>query len=138
MLTGAIEQFLQTQLGGVVRSGAISAEAFAAYLAAGRDPEVVRGWCEDYRAAASIDLEHDRADRAAGHRVACPLLVLWGTRNPVWAQYADFLAVWREHAPDVRGEALDCGHFIPEEQPARTLELLGAFLEPSTARARQG
>ena len=128
MLSGAIEQFLQTQLGGARRSGAVSEEAFAAYLTAARDPEVVRGWCEDYRAAASIDLEHDRADRAAGRRVACPLLALWGTRNPAWALYADFLAIWREHAADVRGEGLDCGHFIPEEEPAKTLELLAAFL----------
>ena len=72
---------------GALRSGAVSEEAFAAYLAAGRDPEVVRGWCEDYRAAASIDLEHDRADRDAGRRITCPLLALWGSRNPVWQQY---------------------------------------------------
>ncbi len=128
MLSGAIEQFLCTQFGGVQRSGAVSEEAFAAYLAAGRDPEVVRGWCEDYRAAGSIDLEHDRADRDAGRRVTCPLLALWGTRNPVWEQYRDVLAVWREHAADVRGEGLDCGHFIPEEEPAKTLELLRTFL----------
>ena len=128
MLSGAIEQFLRTQLGGVLRSGAVSGEAFAAYLAAARNPETVRGWCEDYRAAASIDLEHDRADRDAGRLVACPLLALWGTRNPVWEQYPDFLAIWREHAPAVGGEALDCGHFIPEEEPATTLELLSAFL----------
>ena len=131
MLSGAIEQFLRTQFRGAVESGAVSGEAFAAYLAAARDPETVRGWCEDYRAAASIDLEHDRADRDAGRRVACPLLALWGTRNPVWTQYADFLAIWREHAPDVRGEGLDCGHFIPEEEPLGTVELLTAFLGPA-------
>jgi haloacetate dehalogenase len=128
MLSGAIEQFLRTQFRGAVESGAVSEEAFAVYLAAGRNPETVRGWCEDYRAAASIDLEHDRSDRDAGRRIGCPLLALWGTRNPVWQQYADFLGSWRDHASDVRGAGLDCGHFIPEEQPAQTLDLLGAFL----------
>ena len=137
MLSGAIEQVLRTQLGGALRSGAVSEEAFAAYLAAGRDPEVVRGWCEDYRAAASIDLEHDRADRDAGRRITCPLLALWGSRNTIWQLYPDFLAIWREHALDVSGEALDCGHYIPEEQPARTLELLGAFLGHSVAARSQ-
>ena len=129
LLGGAIEPFLRTQLRGQVQSGAVSAEAFDAYLEAARDPEVVRGWCEDYRAAATIDLVHDRADRDAGRRIACPLHVLWGGRNPVWEQFGDPLAIWREHAAgDVRGEALDCGHFLPEEAPERTLHLLEAFL----------
>jgi haloacetate dehalogenase len=129
LLGAAIEPFLRAQLRGQVQSGAVSAEAFDAYLGAARDPEVVRGWCEDYRAAATIDLVHDRADRDAGRRVGCPLLVLWGGRNPVWEQFGDPLAIWREHAAgEVRGEALDCGHFLPEEAPERTLHLLEAFL----------
>jgi len=129
LLTGAMEPFLRAQLRGQVQSGAVSAEAFAAYLEAANDQEVVRGWCEDYRAAATIDLVHDRADRDAGRRIACPLLVLWGGRNPVWEQFGDPLSIWREHATgEVRGEALDCGHFLPEEAPERTLHLLEAFL----------
>jgi haloacetate dehalogenase len=129
LLAGALEPFLRTQLRGLVESGAVSPEAFAAYLAAARAPDIVRGWCEDYRAAASIDLQHDRADRAAGRRIACPLLVLWGARNRVWEQFGDVLAIWRDHAADeVTGEPLDCGHFLPEEAPARTLELLQGFL----------
>ena len=102
--------------------------AYSEYERCFCDPAAIHGSCEDYRAAAAIDLEHDRADRDAGRLVACPLLALWGTRNPVWEQYPDFLAIWREHAPAVGGEALDCGHFIPEEEPAKTLELLSAFL----------
>ena len=128
LLAAAIEPVLRAQLGGLLRSGAVSEEAFAAYLAAARDPEVLRGWCEDYRAAASIDLEHDRADRDAGRLLGCPLLALWGARNPVWELFGDVLAIWRGHAVDVRGEALDCGHFVPEEAPRRTLELLRGFL----------
>ncbi len=125
-----LEPFLRAQLRGLVESGAVSPEVFAAYVAAGRAPGVVRGWCEDYRAAATIDLEHDRRDRAAGRRIACPLLVLWGARNRVWEQFGDVLGIWREHASgDVAGEALDCGHFLPEESPARTLELLQSFLQ---------
>jgi haloacetate dehalogenase len=129
LLLGAMEPFMRAQLRGQVQSGAVSAEAFAAYLAAAEDPDVVRGWCEDYRAAATIDLVHDRADRDAGRKITCPLLVLWGGRNPAWETFGDLLAIWREHATgEVRGEALDCGHFLPEEAPERTLRLLEAFL----------
>jgi haloacetate dehalogenase len=130
LLEAAIEPFLRLQLRGMVESGGVSPEVFAGYVAAARAPGVLRGWCEDYRAAASIDLEHDRADRAAGRRIACPLLVLWGARNRVWELFGDVPGIWREHASGaVTGEALDCGHFLPEEAPARTLELLQSFLQ---------
>jgi haloacetate dehalogenase len=128
ILSASVDFFMQAGLGPLVASGAISAEAYTAYLDAARDPEVVRGWCEDYRAAATIDLEHDRADRAAGRRVTCPLFVLWGARNEVWKGFEDALVVWRRHADDVRGRALDCGHYLPEEAPDETAELLAGFL----------
>ena len=128
LLSASIDYFMETQLGPLLGSGAISAEAQAAYLEAARDPEVVRGWCEDYRAAATIDLEHDRADRAAGRRIECPLLVLWGERNEVWKGFEDPLVVWGRHAADVRGRGLDCGHYLPEEAPGETAELLARFL----------
>jgi haloacetate dehalogenase len=68
----------------------------------------------------------DEADKAAGRRIACPVQVLWGSKGALSAWY-DPLAVWREWADDVRGDALDCGHFIPEEKPAETLAALRRF-----------
>ena len=76
--------------------------------------------CEDYRASAGIDLEHDRADRAAGQRMAMPLRVLWGAQGVVAACF-DPLALWRDVATEVSGSALDCGHYIAEEAPAALL-----------------
>jgi haloacetate dehalogenase len=90
-------------------------EAVAEYVRCFSDPAVIHATCEDYRAAASIDLEHDERD--LGRRIACPLLVLWGERGFVHRTY-DVLAVWRAHALQVEGRALDCGHFLPEEAPA--------------------
>ena len=100
-------------------------EALAAYKAAFRDPTTIHASCADYRAAASIDLEHDRAD--LGRKLACPLLVLWGAEGVVARTY-DVLALWRMRAEDVRGEALPCGHFLAEEQPEQTLKALLDFL----------
>jgi haloacetate dehalogenase len=100
-------------------------EALAEYERCFLDPATIRGLCEDYRAAASIDLEHDAADR--DRRVACPLLVLWGRRSAVGALY-DPLNVWRAFASDVRGHAVDAGHFLVEERPDETLAALETFL----------
>lgn len=100
--------------------------ALADYLACFRDPETVRAICEDYRAAASIDCEHDAADKAAGRRIRCPLLALWGAKARLEAWY-DTLAVWREWADDVSGCSLPCGHYLPEEAPAETTAELLAF-----------
>ena len=103
-----------------------SAEALADYRAAVERPEVVHAMCEDYRAGAGFDRRLDEVDRAAGRRIACPLQVLWGARGALAAWY-DTLEVWSAWAEDVRGQALDCGHFIPEEKPAETLALLRTF-----------
>lgn len=106
-----------------------SPEAYAEYLAAVKRPSVVHAICEDYRAGAGYDRQLDEADKRAGRRITCPVQVLWGGRGALAAWY-DTLAIWREWADDVRGQSLDCGHFIPEEKPAETLELLrGFFLE---------
>ena len=80
--------------------------------------------CEDYRAAASIDLEHDNAD--LDKRIACPLLVLWGDRGAMHGLY-DVLATWRERAKDVRGFALPGGHWLPEQVPDETYAALRSF-----------
>jgi haloacetate dehalogenase len=86
--------------------------------------------CEDYRASATIDLDHDRADTAAGRRLAQPLRVLWGEQGVVGRCF-DVLALWRERADDVSGRALSCGHYVPEEAPDDLLaEALPFFTAP--------
>ena len=82
--------------------------------------------CEDYRAAATIDLEHDRRDLK--RKIRMPVLALWGRKGVVHAQF-DCLADWREVAANVRGKAIDCGHFIPEEKPQELLAELRRFLK---------
>ena len=94
-------------------------------------PGTARGICEDYRAAAGIDLAHDRADRDAGRMLGAPLLVLWGADGVV-ARCFDPLAEWRRLAADVAGAALPCGHYIPEEAPDALLERALPFLLQET------
>ena len=76
--------------------------------------------CEDYRAGATVDVEHDDADRAAGRRIACPVLVLWAARGGLPRFYPDVLDVWRPWAADVRGTGVDARHFLAEERPRET------------------
>jgi len=91
-------------------------------------PGTAHDLCEDYRAAASIDLDHDRADRDADHRLAMPVLALWGAEGVVGRCF-DPLREWQRVAQDVCGESLPCGHYIAEEAPeqlaARALAFLG-------------
>jgi haloacetate dehalogenase len=89
--------------------------------------ETIHASCEDYRAAAGIDLVHDRADATAGHRLTCPLLVLWG-RHGVIERCFSPLEDWAEVATDVRGRALPGGHYLAEELPGETLAELEPFL----------
>jgi haloacetate dehalogenase len=90
-------------------------------------PGAAHSLCEDYRAAAGIDLQHDRADREAGLQLAMPLLALWGAEGVVQRCF-DPLAEWRRVAADVRGQALPCGHYIPEEAPEALLAQALPFL----------
>jgi haloacetate dehalogenase len=109
-----------------------------AYLAALGDPAHVHAICEEYRAAASVDREHDAADRAGGHKMRCPLLVLWSAGGPVdtwYAQQGGPLALWREYAHDVEGSSVAGGHFFPEQNPAWTLDALRDFLRAKTRGA---
>jgi haloacetate dehalogenase len=106
--------------------GPRDAEALADYVAAVEDPAVVHAMCEDYRAGATFDRLRDEEDKSAGRKITCPVQVLWGAKGAVGAWY-DVLAIWREWARDLRGQAIDCGHFIPEEKPAETLAAFQAF-----------
>ena len=99
-------------------------EAVAEYLRCFSKPESIHASCEDYRAAASLDLEHDAEDM--NKKVQCPLLVLWGTQGFVHRTY-DVLGVWRDRAEQVEGKGIDCGHFLPEEAPAIVCEELLRF-----------
>ena len=128
LIGGAPEYFLRRKLEQWSGPDAVFEEdAVSEYVRCFSDPEAIRASCEDYRAAASIDLEHDDADAAAGRRISCPLLVLWGDRGFVGNNY-DVLEVWRRYADDVRGRGLDCGHFVPEEAPGPTIAALREFL----------
>jgi haloacetate dehalogenase len=103
-------------------------EARADYLDALRTPGTVEAICEDYRAAATIDLAHDRASRAAGQRIACPLLALWGAKGKIGQWYAP-LDVWRAYASGpVSGGPVNSGHYLAEEVPDEVLAALDAFL----------
>lgn len=102
-------------------------EAVAEYVRCFSDPATIHASCEDYRAAAGIDLDHDRADRDANRKISCPLLVLWGARGFVGRAY-DVLDVWRDYAGRVEGTSLDCGHFLPEEDPQGVTRELRRFL----------
>ena len=105
-------------------SKAFAPEALAEYERC-FTPETIHASCEDYRAAASIDLEHDEAD--LDRRIACPLHVLWGQHGAMERNF-DVAATWRERAAGpVTGRALDCGHYLPEERPEETAEELLAF-----------
>ncbi|OWQ93829.1 alpha/beta hydrolase [Roseateles aquatilis] len=89
-------------------------------------PGTAHGLCEDYRASAGIDLVHDRLDRAAGRTLTMPLLVLWGAQGVVHRCFEP-LMLWRRVADDVRGEALPCGHYLPEEAPQPVLDRVLPF-----------
>jgi haloacetate dehalogenase len=82
-----------------------------------RNPDVVHAMVEDYRAGVTLDREADDADRAAGRRITCPVLVEWSTRDDMEELYGDVVAIWRAWADDVRGIAIDSGHHVAEEAP---------------------
>jgi len=103
---------------------AFAPEALAEYRRCFRDPAAIHASCEDYRAAESIDLEHDEAD--ISRKVACPLLVLWGKHGTIERCFKP-LSDWTERAESVQGRTLDCGHYLPEEAPAELLAELVRF-----------
>jgi haloacetate dehalogenase len=105
--------------------GVFRKEAVDAYLRAFRDPATIHAGCEDYRAAATIDLSHDDAD--IGRKISCPVLALWAAKGPMNRLYK-VLETWQERAANVTGKSLPSGHFLPEEAPDETYAELQAFL----------
>ncbi|MCV3210933.1 alpha/beta hydrolase [Mesorhizobium sp. YC-39] len=109
---------------------AFPAEIRAAYIDALRDPDHIHAICEEYRAAAGIDRDHDALDQAESRRIACPLLALWSSEGGLENWYADEggpLAIWRQWADRVEGSAVKGGHFFPEENPGETAMALSRF-----------
>lgn len=108
-------------------------EVRSAYVRSLQDPDHAHAICEEYRAAAGLDREHDAADRKDGRHIACPLLALWsagGALDTWYASESGPLALWREWADDVQGWAVDGGHFFPEEHPEQTADALEPFFRP--------
>lgn len=105
----------------------IDPAALDEYRAAFRDPATIHATCSDYRAAATVDVDHDREDRDAGRRVRVPLLVLWGRTSYV-GRHFDPIAVWRDHAAEVSGRVIEADHYLAEEAPEQTAIELLSFL----------
>jgi haloacetate dehalogenase len=111
--------------------GSFGPEILEEYVSTYRDPARVHGICEEYRAAATIDVEHDRADKEASKRIECPMLHLWAEGGPLDTFYTKDggpLGIWRQWATRVQGQAMKGGHFFPEENPEDTAVLVKQFL----------
>jgi haloacetate dehalogenase len=126
-LLGAPEGVFHNPFG----QGSFGREILDEYVATYRDPARVHGICEEYRAAATIDVEHDRADKEASKRIECAMLHLWAEGGPLDTFYAKDggpLGIWRQWAPRAQGQAMKGGHFFPEENPDDTAILVQRFL----------
>lgn len=118
--------YLNRTFGGLdAGAEAFPPEVVAEYLRCFSDPATIHASCEDYRAGASIDLEHDEED--LDRKIACPVLALWGEASFVGGHY-DVVAAWKERAVNVTGRGLPGGHWLPETAPEETHEALAAFL----------
>jgi haloacetate dehalogenase len=126
-LTGAPEAVFHNPFG----EGSFGADILGEYLETFRDPARVHAICEEYRAAATLDIEHDQEDQRRSRRITCPMLHLWATGGPLDTFYGHQggpLGIWRDWADRVTGQAVTGGHFFPEENPVQTAELLATFL----------
>ena len=104
-------------------------EALEEYKRCFRNPETVHAMCEDYRATATVDLAMDTADFAAGKKITCPALILWGATGAVGRNHKP-AEIWPNYATDIRGaKALPCGHYLSEEAPEETYAELRAFFK---------
>ena len=122
------EFYLKAVFGSLNKTpGAIAPDVMNEYIREFANPDTIHSTCEDFRAAADIDLEMDNADDRAGKKIECPLHVLWGGKNVIGSEW-DLLGTWREKCTaSVTGRALDCGHFLQEERPQELLAELRAF-----------
>ena len=131
ILAAAASAIIDDALGGWGSPPAVfPVEVRAAYVQALGDPQHAHAICEEYRAAATIDREHDQADRASGRRIVCPLLALWSAAGPLATWYVKEggpITLWRVFCDDVVGRALGAGHFFPEEAPEQTADALNRF-----------
>jgi len=129
LIAGNVEAYLRHFFARVLDTGAVDAETFRHYVAAFSDRAHLRASLEDYRAGFTTDLELDEADHARGVRVQAPLLALWGDQGGLAGR--DVVGVWKEHHADpsaVRGHALPCGHYLPEEVPGDVVDAVESFL----------
>ncbi|TPK57734.1 alpha/beta hydrolase [Mesorhizobium sp. B2-4-19] len=138
MLRGSAAAVVDNALGGWGSlPSTFPPEVRQAYVDALRDPAHIHAICEEYRAAATLDREHDHADKAAGRRIRCPVLALWSGQGALADWYAGDggpPALWRGWADDVRGRPMPGGHFFPEEAPEQTAQALADFFgEPGGA-----
>jgi haloacetate dehalogenase len=126
-LLGAPEAVFHNPFG----EGSFGREVLQEYVSTYYNPAQVHGICEEYRAAATIDVEHDRADKEALKKIECPMLHLWAEGDWLDTYYAKDggpLGIWRQWAPKVQGQAIKGGHFFPEENPDDTAVLVKLFL----------
>jgi len=125
-LLGNSAQFHMDYLANALGGKVFSQEAFAEYMRWFQNPASIHASCEDYRAGATIDLEHDALDKHK--KLSCPLLVLWGESSLVGLAY-DNMAIWRDYAENVEGKGIPGSHFIAEESPDETFKALLDFLK---------
>jgi haloacetate dehalogenase len=125
LIGNSVEFYMRRSLGSLVPN-VISEDVYAEYLRTFREPAAIHASCEDYRAGASIDLDHDAADLS--EKITCPLLALWGERGPMH-RYYDVLATWKERGTNVSGRPIPSGHFLAEEKPDDVARELENFLQ---------
>ncbi len=129
MIAGDSRRYLESRFkrGQAGLPGWLEPTVLEDYWSAFSDPARVHATCEDYRASATCDVIHDEADRAVGHTIVSPLLVIWGTHGNL-ADTAAPLDLWRRWCPHVSGQAVESGHFIPEENPEALVTTVLPFL----------
>jgi haloacetate dehalogenase len=129
LVAGDPGYWIRTLAGQLLGKGAsIEPAVMEDYVRCFSDPETIAGSCADFRSMVSIDLAHDEETSAAGQKIDCPLLVLWGTQS-IGSAGTEPLSIWQQYAPDVRGHALPTGHFLPEEAPDLVSAALRDFLD---------
>ena len=129
MIGADARMYLHAKLGGWGARGMahIEPEALAEYERCFCRPEAIHAACEDYRASAGIDLEHDRESRARGEQVRCDTMVLWGAQGLVGKLFKP-IELWQAQcSARATGQALPCGHYLPEELPRETADALWSF-----------